>query len=549
MARHVTRRQFLQAAAGLVGAAFVAGCDLGSTGQPATPSPVAVPTATPVPLAPTPLPPPTATVVATTSPTTGLVRFAWWTDVGTPTPFQVSVTGPGGAVLISLIYDTLTWKDQNGLIPWLAASWETAPDGLSVTFRLVETAQWQDGQALTADDVKFSFDYYAKHPYRWMPTPMVDGADVLGPQQVRVRLKRPYAAFLEDIAGTVPIIPRHVWAAVADPAKYTGVDATLGSGPLRLVSRDEAAGAYQLAANTAYWHGQPRFTEWRQFAVPAEARVEIVRQGNADVSLSSDASVRDLLANDPRLKIHETAPLSIVRLVINTGSAPLDRKEVRQAIAYALDRKLIAETVTRGPAIVGSAGVVPPETPWYNPSLPQYAYDPDRARALLGGQPLTLTILADPTAREPDLMRPMLQAVGITLNIQKADAATRNQLLSEGTFQMALTSHIGVGGDPDYLRRWYAGEETNAFAQGSIFHNDAYAALGTQEAATLDPAKRRDLVFQMQAILAEELPTVVLYHRRFYWVYDPAVFTPIETAGGLMNGIPFPDNKLALLGK
>ena len=50
-------------------------------------------------------------------------------------------------------------------------------------------------------------------------------------------------------------------------------------------------------------------------------------------------------------------------------------------------------------------------------------------------------------------LRPMLQAVGITLNVQKADAATRNQLLSEGTFQMALTSHIGVGGDPDYLRR------------------------------------------------------------------------------------------------
>jgi peptide/nickel transport system substrate-binding protein len=51
----------------------------------------------------------------------------------------------------------------------------------------------------------------------------------------------------------------------------------------------------------------------------------------------------------------------------------------------------------------------------------------------------------------------------------------------------------------------------------------------------------------MQQILAEELPTIVLYHRRFYWVYDPAVFTPMLTAGGLMNGIPFPNNKLALL--
>ena len=148
-----------------------------------------------------------------------------------------------------------------------------------------------------------------------------------------------------------------------------------------------------------------------------------------------------------------------------------------------------------------------------------------------------------PTAREPELMRPMLAAAGITLNVQNVDAATRTQLLTEGNFQMALTSHIGVGGDPDYLRRWYAGEEANTFAQGSIFHNAQYTRLGEQEAATIDPPQRRAIVFQMQEILADELPTIVLYHRRFYWVYDPSVFTPMMTAGGLMNGIPFPEQQ------
>jgi peptide/nickel transport system substrate-binding protein len=112
---------------------------------------------------------------------------------------------------------------------------------------------------------------------------------------------------------------------------------------------------------------------------------------------------------------------------------------------------------------------------------------------------------------------------------------------------LALTSHIGVGGDPDFLRRWYAGEEANAFARGSIFHDDEYAALGEEQAATLDPERRRAIVFRMQEILAEQLPTIVLYHRRFYWVYDPAVVTPVETWGGLLNGVPFPNNKLALI--
>src|SRR5262252_4438781 len=64
---------------------------------------------------------------------TALVRMAW-ADVGVPTPFRVSAAGPGGAVLLSLMYDTLTWKDERGIIPWLATAWDVSPDGLEVTF-------------------------------------------------------------------------------------------------------------------------------------------------------------------------------------------------------------------------------------------------------------------------------------------------------------------------------------------------------------------------------------------------------------------------------
>jgi peptide/nickel transport system substrate-binding protein len=257
--------------------------------------------------------------------------------------------------------------------------------------------------------------------------------------------------------------------------------------------------------------------------------------------------VREVLAADERLDVFETAPLSMVRLVVNLERPPLDRTEVRQAIAHALDRGRIAETITRGPAIVGSPGVVPPETPWHNPAVGQYAFDPARARALLGGETFEIGLLADGTAREPDLMAPMLEAVGIALKVRRVDAATRAQLLAEGEFALALTAHIGGGGDPDYLRRWFTGEEANAFARGPVFRHAEFARVAEEQAGTLDPERRKAIVFRLQEILATELPTIVLYHRRFYWLHDPAVFAPMATWGGLLNGIPFLNNKLALL--
>ncbi|HEV2072149.1 MAG TPA: ABC transporter substrate-binding protein [Thermomicrobiales bacterium] len=476
-----------------------------------------------------------------------LLQYAW-SDSGVPNPFQVSPAGPGGPILVSLIFDTLTWKDDKGIIPWLASEWSISSDGLTYTFRIVSGATWQDGKPLTADDVAFSFAYYARHSYVWMRSDVVESATAEG-DTVRIILNRPYAAFIEDVTGIVPIIPKHVWESVDDPILYAGSDRSLGSGPYVLAEYNDTAGAYRLTANDAYWNGTLKIAELRQLVIPPEALIQSVREGGVDLASSPDASVRDLLEDDRDLAVHESAPLSIVRLAVNTTQSPLDRVEVRQAIAFALDRKLIAETITRGPAIVGSAGVVPPETPWFNPGLPQYTYDPERARDLLGGERLLMNLVADVRAREPDLMIPMLEAVGITLNVQRVDPATRVQLLRDGDFQLGLLTHIGVGGDPDYLRRWYSGEETNAFAQGSLFSSEEYTRLAKEQAASLDMRERKDLIFRMQEILAEELPTIVLYHRRFYWIYDPIRFTPMKTWGGLMNGIPFPHNKLAFLAR
>jgi peptide/nickel transport system substrate-binding protein len=114
---------------------------------------------------------------------------------------------------------------------------------------------------------------------------------------------------------------------------------------------------------------------------------------------------------------------------------------------------------------------------------------------------------------------------------------------------MAELQHIGIGGDPDYLRRWFSGSEANDSAQGDVLHDARFDALAEQQATTLDVAARRAIVEQLQEVLSEDVPSVPLFYRRFYWVYDSSRVTPMPTWGGLMNGIPFGQNKLVFLSR
>lgn len=553
----VTRRALLRGLAS-TSILLLAGCQ---SAPPPSPTSTAPPAIASKPTTPPPASPATAANPASTSsatnapaprlPPTDLLRIAWQ-DVGPPTPFRISVAGPGGAVSISDLYDSLTWKDERGIIPWLASFWTISPDAKEYTFTIAPDVSWHDGKPLTAEDVAFTFQYFGKTPYRWMSTAVVEQAEAQpgGPSgKVVIRLKQPYAPFLEDICGVVPILPKHVWSSVTDPATYDGPGASLGSGPFKLAEYRADQGAYRFLANTGYFKGPTRVGDLQHLNVPPETRIQATLQGQIDLTLALDYAAAKLFDGNPRYKVHLTPPQSIVRLVVNTNKAPLNRVEIRQALVSALDRAKIAEAVTGGEPTVGNDGIIPPGSPWFNPNVTGYPFDLGRAKALLGGQQISVGLLTDPTSREPDLMAPMLAAAGITLNVKRADEKTRTELQRSGQFDLSQTGHIGVAGDPDFLRRWYSGEETNSFALGTSFSDPEFDRLGKEQAATPDPDRRRPLVYRMQEIMAEQLPTILLYHRRFIWAYDSTKLAPMVTYGGLMNGIPFPHNKLVLLNR
>ena len=466
-----------------------------------------------------------------------------------------------------LLFDTLTWKDERGIIPWLAERWDVEEGGLAYRFRLRRDVTFHDGAPFTARDVAFSFDYFARFPYKWASTGVVAGADVVDDHTVRVRLKKPFAPFLEDIAGAVPILPEHVWAKVTDPLKFLDPAAVVGTGPYRLVSYAEGKGEYLFRARERHFAGEPLVREISYVLIPIAQRVIGLQTRAADLHYLTDYDVVPTFGGGDPYRAFTTPPFSIMRLVFNVDRPPFTDKSVRHAVAYALDRRDIAERVTRAPdPVIGSAGVIPPESPWYA-KVKEYPFDPVRAKRLLdeaglvdrdgdglrelpNGEKLVLDLLADPASQDAQLVIAQLKAVGLALRFLPGDPKTRTELQRRREFTLALTSHIGVGGDPDFLRRWFAGEVFNAFEFGNAIRSPEFERLAEEQVRELDVGRRRELVARMQHVLADELPTLPLYHRRFYYLYDPAKWDRwFNTAGGIMNGISLLENKLAFLGR
>ena len=478
------------------------------------------------------------------------LTLSWWTDTGFPSPFTFSNLGPGGIVKESMLFDSLLWKDRNGLISWLAKSWEVADGGRTVIFRLNDAA-WHDGKPFGAEDVAFTFSYLDRHPFAWADTSSVESATVMDSRTVSVRLKQPFAPFLHDVGGVLPILPKHIWSTVTDPLKFGGPEATVGTGPFTFSQYAEGEGAYLFKSNAHFFRGRPAFQELAYAMVPENQQPVALANGQIDSAMSTHYDVQAQFQAG-RYRVLKTPPFSIVRLVFNSNRPPFNQLAFRQAVAHAIDRRQLAERVIHGDVIVGNDGVIPPGSPWHNSTVTQHPYDQARARSLLDSvgfdRSTSIQLLADTGATDAEVVQSMLAQVGIKVEVVSADPKTRTARLKALDYQVGLLKHIGVGGDPDFLRRWYTGQAFNAFELGNVIHRPDFLQLAKQQSQETESSRRHSLVDRMQAILAEDLPTLPLYHQRFYLIYRPGAWNRwFNTWSGIMSGIPLNDNKLALL--
>jgi peptide/nickel transport system substrate-binding protein len=529
------RRQFLLGALGGVGALALAGCSgSGSAGKGGGPG--------------------------AARPTLRLADAA----LGFPSPFASN--GGLGYQQMSLLYDTLLWKDGSGeLLPWLARSYKSSEDHLTYTFELRDNVNWSDGRPLTADDVAFTFDYYAKQgslspPVIIQPPQGIAKVIATGANTVEFTLEKPAVTFAEQVAGAVPIIPRHVWESIGDPAGALDTKVLVGSGPYKLDSYNDDGGALLYTARDDYFLGAPYVRRIEMNAI--NDQFPALLTGTSDVARGfgvRDDVLAPFKSNREFGMVTNVGDFVISQLYWNLGrGGALADPKFRQACAMAIDRKNLLTRLAAGKGAPGNPGFLGPKNPFFSP-VRQYDFDVAGANALLDGagyspglgggirqgpdgKPLSFELRFDSVDGVPmsEIVIPAIRRIGVELRPKPATIGP--DLFGPklfGGYDMAVLLYPGPapGGpnaDPDVLRVMFSSKVPPfSLTAASKYANPAFDDLAEKQLATFDEEKRRSIVAQMQKIIADDIPILPLYYPEYAWVFrkrvlDQWYFTPGE---------------------
>src|SRR5262245_47963556 len=299
-----------------------------------------------------------------------------WFDPGEFSPVQTSL------VVMSALHDALV-KPMPGqpLAPSLAESWQVSKDGLVYEFTLRSGVLFHNGERVTADDVKFSFDRYRGASAKLLKD-RVATVEVVDPLHVRFRLKAPWPDFMTAYATPLTkaawIVPKKYIEKVGDDGFKK---APVGAGPYRFVSYTPGV-ELVLDAHDRYWRKRPTVNRLVLRVVPDDAtRLALLQRGDIDIAYSLRGPLGEGVKRTPGLKL--SANLGGVAQWIDFGAQQWDSKSpwhdrrVRLAAAVAIDRNAINQAETLGFSRP-SASIIPSrlEFAW---SPPAYRYEPAQA--------------------------------------------------------------------------------------------------------------------------------------------------------------------------
>jgi peptide/nickel transport system substrate-binding protein len=441
-------------------------------------------------------------------------------DLRTQDPQQISGLMEG--TIARILYDPLMDVDAKGYqVKVLATDYSMAPDGTSYTFKLQPKVKFHDGSDFNADAVVFTFDRLLSNPTFQHASSfkgVLKGVTAVDPLTVRFDLEAPnpglITSFGEPILG-----PASAKKYGADFYKYG-----IGTGPFKYNSWTQNQ-RWIGDANKDYWvKGMVKLDQIIFRSIPEDAtRIAALQSGEVDVidSLSGDQAAQ--LAQDPNLSIVRSPGTNELAITFNMRKAPFKNKDARWAVAYAIDKENIVKNIVKAGQPAGAS--IPPGTIGYDDALFKKVipYDLSKAKESLAKaqvQPGTkISFKLNPAwfakiKEACEYVGNQLQQLGFNVDMQFLEPGAYTQARKSGDFDLCI-QEIGRAQNPDpNLTILYVDE---AFGNFYKEINPNIVKMIESARSELDQQKRDAAYRQIQQVLADDLPELILYQEEFIW--------------------------------
>jgi len=430
-------------------------------------------------------------------------------------------------MLLYALHDALVKPmPGNPMAPSLAESWSATPDGLGYEFILRKGVRFHNGDPVTADDVKFSFERYrgtAASTYK----ARIAAVDVVDPQRVRFRFKQPWPDFMTfygtPATGAGWIVPKKYVEKVGDDGFKK---APVGAGPYKFVSFVPGV-ELVLEANEQYWRKVPNVKRLVFKAVPDEStRLAMLKRGEADVVYSIRGALAEELRRTPGLTLKPNYPPGTFWLAFVDQwdpKSPWHDRRVRLAANHAIDRNAINQAETLGLSRI-TASLIPHTFDFYWPA-PLYGFDPQKAKQLLAetGYPNGFDAgdyYCDSSyANVGEAVVNDLKAVGIRAQLRPLERAAFFAQYREKKFRNIVQSGSGAFGNAaTRLEAFVVGG--GAYVYGSYPDIDG---LFQEQASETDVKKREATLHRIQQLMHEKAMIAPIWELAFINGHGPRV--------------------------
>jgi len=463
------------------------------------------------------------------------------------------------------LYETLLNFGENDttINAGLATEWEPSEDGLTYTFKLREGVKFHDGTDFNAEAVVKNFERWANGDAETFPYynsmfggfkgdegHVIESVTADGENTVLIKLTRPQAPFLKNIAMSM--------FAIASPTAFELGDDQfernpVGTGPFKFVEWKPNE-TITIEKFDDYWDSElPKLNKIIFQSFPDNsARLNALMTGNIDLADGINPSDGKSIEDNAELQLFERPSMNVGYLGLTVTRPPFDKKEVRQAINYAIDKQAIVDSFFEGRADVAK-NPMPPSISGYNDDVEGYEYNPEKAKELLksvgleDGFEMELWAMPVPRPYMPDgkkvaeVIQKNLADIGITAKIVSHEWATYLDLASKGDADAFMLGWTGDNGDADNFLYVLLDEDNIGSNNYTYYKNDELHDIFIAAQTEVDEEKRNELYKQAQVIINEDAPWVPLAHSTplLGGAKNLTGFLPHPTGSDLLSKVEF----------